>query len=267
MKAIIDADGILYRACANVKDVDQALKKYSDIVKQYMKDAWLDPKKDQCVQFVGGRGNWRKDIFPEYKAHRIKKEEDPKKLMEQQIRYDLLDLLKDSHMVIPSNGCEADDLVRRSAMNCLLRGQEYVVISADKDLDMVEGQHLRPNQWGETKEYFIGPEESDYNYFKQVLMGDMQDNIRSPHLLGEKAALKLLDNNSRGSWRSLIQKEYMDRCGSEWEHALYFTGSLVHIQRAKDDHFSWNKEDTWWTKGFKTYPSCYKYTDKQLGRA
>ena len=131
---------------------------------------------------------------------------------------------------------------------------------------MVEGKHIRPNQWGEFKEYTIDEEQSDYNYFLQLMIGDMMDNIRSPHLLGKKTAEDILNNNSRGSWRKLVEKEYKERCGKEWEHALYFTGSLIHIQRSKDDMFSWNKEDTWWTKGFTSYPSCYKYTDKQLGK-
>ena len=120
MKAIIDADGILFRACANVKNEKQALDKYVNIIKDYMKQAWLSPN-DKCIQFIGGKDNWRKKVFPEYKAHR---KIDPTKMVEAQIRFDLIDALRDSKLVISAHGCEADDLVRRAAVSCMLRGQE-----------------------------------------------------------------------------------------------------------------------------------------------
>ena len=77
----------------------------------------------------------------------------------------------------------------------------------------------------------------------------------SPHLKG----------NNRKAWRKLIEDEYKKRCGKEWEHALYFTGSLIHIQRHKGDMFQWNNGGTWFDKGFQGAPKCYKYTDIQLG--
>ena len=140
-------------------------------------------------------------------------------------------------------------------------------ISADKDLDTIVGPHVRFNPQWKLRKYEIDDSESDYNYFLQLMIGDMMDGIKSPRLLGEKTAKKILDNNPRKNWRALIEKEYKERCGSEWEHALYFTGSLIHIQRWKDDYFQWNKSGTWWDKGFESFPSCYSYTDAQLGRA
>ena len=131
---------------------------------------------------------------------------------------------------------------------------------------MITGKHLRFDNRMQIEEYEVDEEASDYNYFKQVLIGDMSDNIKSPDKLGPKTAEKLLADTPRDKWRTMVENEYKTRCGSEWKHALYFTGSLVHIQRYKDDMFSWNKEGSWFDLGFEGAPSCYKYTDAQLGK-
>ena len=256
--AIVDGDGLLFRAVSKVKNVDAAYNKYMKILTGYVRDSECN----KAVIYCEGKGNWRKNIFEGYKATRkVKQDKESQMIMLMELK----DMLFDNKIAIPAVGCETDDLVRRRAHLCMDRDQEYMVISADKDLDMIVGPHMRVNQYGETKYYIIDEKMSDYNYFYQVMIGDMGDNIKSPHLLGPKYAEKLLKTNNRNSWRALIEKEYKDRCGSEWEHALYFTGSLVHIQRFKDDMFRWNKGGTWFDKGFEGAPSCYKYTKIQLG--
>ena len=182
------------------------------------------------------------------------------------MRMELYDYLRENRLAIFSDGSEADDLCRRKAVSMMDRGQPYIVASADKDLDMIIGNHLRFDQRMQIEEYEVDEEASDYNYFKQVLIGDMSDNIKSPDKLGPKTAEKLLADTPRDKWRTMVENEYKTRCGSEWKHALYFTGSLVHIQRYKDDMFNWNKEGSWFDLGFEGAPSCYKYTDAQLGK-
>lgn len=257
--AIVDGDGLLFRAVSKVKNVEAAYKKYMKILHGYVRDSECE----KAIIYCEGKGNWRKDLFTGYKANRRPKGQviDAQMIM----LLELKDLLFDSKVAIPAIGCETDDLVRRRAHLCMQRDQDYMVISADKDLDMIIGPHMRVNQYGETKYYIIDEKMSDYNYFKQIMIGDMGDNIKSPYLLGPKLAEKILKTNNRKNWRTLIEKEYKDRCGKDWEHALYFTGSLIHIQRFKDDMFNWNKEGTWFDKKFQGAPSCYKYTTIQLG--
>jgi len=254
--AIIDGDGALYRAAWNVENSEEAIEKYLDIVQGYAAEMWCD----KSTIFVGGKGNWRYDIFDGYKFSR-KGEMTDKQIQEKQWRDDIVKFLVDNKLAIASDGCEADDLVRRKAHKCRDRGIDYVVISADKDLDMVMGEHMRPNnQTGDYTHYSITDEESDYNYFKQILIGDMSDSIKSPAKLGPKTAEKLLASTSHKNWRKMVEKEYQERCGSEWLHALYFTGSLVHIQRHQGDMFNWNKKGTWFDLGFEGPPSCYDYS-------
>lgn len=64
MLGIVDADGILYRACWNVEDLNEAKEKYLDILQSYLTEGWCD----ESLCFVGGTGNWRYKIFSDYKA-------------------------------------------------------------------------------------------------------------------------------------------------------------------------------------------------------
>ena len=260
MHTIIDGDGLLYQAAYNVDDVVKAYDKFMDKITQLTSFSW--DQDGTCTIFIEGQGNWRKDVFEGYKAPRKKiLKEDPNK----QLRWELSDYLKDQKLVISAVGCESDDLVRRKAEHMFARGQPYMVASADKDLDVVCGHHIRFDTRWKLREYEITKAKSDYNFFYQLMIGDMQDNIKSPKLLGPKTAEKLLKENPRDSWRKIVEQEYKKRCGSEWEHALYFTGSLIYIQESQGQMFEWDKGGTWFDKGFSGAPSCYDYTDIQLG--
>ena len=258
--SIIDADGLLYQSAYNVRNVQEAYKKFIGKVQEL---TTMDfDQSGEFTLFLEDRGNWRKDIFPAYKAPRKKQQQvDPNAEM----RWELGNFLKDNKLAIGAKGCETDDLVRWKAENMRKRGQPFTIISADKDLDMIPGDHIRFNPKWEITSYHVTEEEADYNYFKQIMIGDTTDNIKSPKLLGKKTAESLLAKTSPGNWRSMVEKEYRDRCGHEWKHALYFTGSLIHIQRAQDDFFQWGKGGTWWDNGFSGAPSCYNYTAIQLG--
>ena len=261
MHTIIDGDGLLYQSAYNVKNVNQAFDKFIDKIDQLCTVDW--DQDGTSTIFIEGRGNWRKDVFSGYKASRAKSQSvDPNK----ELRRELADFLVDQKLVISAVGCETDDLVRRKAVHMMNRGQPYIVVSADKDLDMVVGPHIRFDTKWKLKTYEVDQDKSDYAYFYQLMVGDMTDNIKSPKLLGDKGARKILDTNPRDKWRELVEKEYKTRCGADWEHALYFTGSLIHIQRTQGDMFEWNNGGSWFDKGFEGIPSCYGYTDTQLGK-
>ena len=262
MHTIIDGDGLLYQAAYNVPNVRKAYDKLVDKVDQLCTQDW--DQTGEFTMFIEGKGNWRKDVFPEYKAPRkTAKSEDPNK----QLRWDLAEYLIEQKLAIPAIGCESDDLVRRKAENMFKRNQPYIVASADKDLDMVCGHHIRFNTKWQLETYEITKKKSDWNYFFQLMVGDGIDNIKSPRMLGKAKAERLLKDNPSSDWKKVVENEYKTRCGSEWFHALMFTGSLIHIQRAQDDYFVWDKKKgNWWDCGFSGPPKCYGYTDIQLGK-
>ena len=262
MHSIIDGDGLLYQSAYNVKNLEKAYDKFVDKINQLTNWDW--DQDGSSTIFIEGKGNWRRDVFSGYKAPRKKTQSaDPNK----ELRRELADFLIDEKIVISAVGMESDDLVRRKAESMRKRNQPYVVISADKDLDMTVGPHLRFDTKWKIKQYEVDQQKSDYAYFYQLMCGDMTDNIKSPKLLGDKTVRKILDGNPQDKWKGLVEKEYQDRCGSEWFHALMFTGSLVHIQRYQGDMFVWDKDKgNWFDCGFDGPPSCYTYTATQLGQ-
>jgi len=248
MLAIVDGDSILYRATWDGATLDQAKRKYLDILSEYISLGWCD----NSIVYIKGEGNWRYDVFSKYKGNR---KENP----HAEMITALVEWLGKEKLAIRAFGCEADDLVRRRAEKCKARNQNYVVISADKDLDCIEGNHIRPGPKG-IKQYIVTKEQADYNYYYQVLIGDSSDYIKSPYLLGPKKAEEILKSTDRKNWKAAIEKEYKDRCGTEWFHAIMFTGSLIHIQRYKDDMFIWDEEKgNFFDCGLKENPKCYKY--------
>lgn len=255
--AIIDGDGALYRACWNVSDEKEAIEKYLDITTDYIKEVWCT----ESVIYLGGKTNWRYNVFPQYKGQRRAIVMDEKAEREKELRNAIVDFMIQNKMGILTLNAEADDYCRRRAELSRKRNQEYVVISADKDLDMIIGEHLRPsNRDGKLTYYSITEAESDYNYYKQVLMGDMTDYIKSPKGIGTKTAEKILEGVPYDRYKTVVEETYKDKCGSEWLHALMFTGSLVHIQRYKDDMFKWQGKN-FFEHGFEGAPKCYKYED------
>jgi len=102
---------------------------------------------------------------------------------------------------------EADDLIYDKAKALRQRGEDFVVISKDKDLKQIEGLFFDyyKEDTGEIDDWFkkikkyrglsvISKEQADYLVAKQMLMGDSVDNIKGIPKIGEVKASKFLDN-------------------------------------------------------------------------
>lgn len=260
MHSIIDGDGLLFQAAYNVRNLKEAYRKMVDKI-QWVTGADWD-QTGAFTMYLEGKGNWRFDVFDGYKASRGKaKAADPNREIREELRAHLVE----EKIAILAKGCESDDLVRRKADLMRARGQDYIVISADKDLDLTVGPHIRFTTRAELLQYDVSEQASDRNYYYQLLVGDMTDNIQHPNGIGPVKANKILDDATPQTWKRVVENAYKEKCGSEWLHALYFTGSLIHIQRFKDDFFNWGNRGTWWDMGFKGAPSCYNYTKRMLG--
>lgn len=64
-----------------------------------------------------------------------------------------------------------------------------VIVTLDKDLDNSAGWHYN---WRKKEMYWIPEESANYNFYKQLLMGDPTDNIQGVPKIGEKTAEKIL---------------------------------------------------------------------------
>jgi hypothetical protein len=68
--------------------------------------------------------------------------------------------------------------------------ENTVICTIDKDLDMIPGKHYNFS----TKEhYWVDNKEATYNFYKQLLMGDVTDNIVGVPGIGKKGATSILE--------------------------------------------------------------------------
>lgn len=149
----------------------------------------------------GGKSEWRKEFYPEYKAQRDYGEKDSEKDKAYQTLWKQMETLHNNlhkfgvHSV-RIKGQEADDIIAIASTE--LDGSKMVV-SSDKDLlqliskdvsvysphkDMIIGKSDFFNHTGVTQEAYLG---------YRALIGDSSDNIPGVPGIGEKTAKKLMD--------------------------------------------------------------------------
>jgi DNA polymerase-1 len=152
--------------------------------------------------FDGEVPSFRKELFPEYKANR------PPMPGELAIQADL------ARRIIPGmgipmvqrDGLEADDLIAGLAREARSRGLEVVILSSDKDLLQLVSERVsvfrpgRPGSPGRLVTPAEVPEEigttADRIPLLLALAGDSSDNIPGARGIGEKTALRLLEEHS-----------------------------------------------------------------------
>jgi DNA polymerase-1 len=167
-----------------------------------------------AIIFDKSENSFRKQIYPEYKAHRAEPPEDliPQfPLMRAAVRaFGLTPIEQDVY--------EADDLIATYAAQARAKGAEVLIISADKDLMQLIGPGVRmydpasgvAGAKGAREERMIGEQEV-VDYFGvtpdkvvdvQALAGDSTDNVPGAKGIGVKTAAQLI--NEYGDLDSLL---------------------------------------------------------------
>jgi 5'-3' exonuclease len=178
--------------------------------------------------FVTGEGNFRYQIYPEYKGNRPKE------------RPQHLHACK-SHLVhefgaLCSNGYEADDAIGIAAYKHLEQGDEYVIVSIDKDLNMLEGLHYSPEitRGGkvvkEARRYHVSPTDAIKFFYHQLLIGDTTDNIKGAPGVGKVKAERALSGlDDERSLYEAVRPHYS--CDEELE----LNAKVLWIWRKEND--------------------------------
>lgn len=144
--------------------------------------------------YLTGDGNFRYEIYPEYKAHRLKTPT-PQHLK------DVKAHVERTWGAIVAEGCEADDLIG------LRQTEDTCICSIDKDLNQIPGKHYHPGitrlgKWiVEPHFYEVSPEQALHFFYYQLLVGDSTDNIKGAVGIGPKRAENILTG-----------------CTTEWEY-------------------------------------------------
>lgn len=193
IKGLIDGDILVYQLASAVEEsihwgndwwtltADNKLAK--DMMDESIQSLVRESSKgsleveDFVIVLTASGDNWRKDIFPEYKAHR----KDTRKPI---VWHPLREHLCDKHSAIKSwANLEADDVIG------ILAEPDTIVISTDKDFKSIPCILYNPNE-GTTSE--IKEHQADYWHMYQTLTGDSADGYKGCPGLGAVRTRRLL---------------------------------------------------------------------------
>jgi DNA polymerase-1 len=195
---VVDVSGYVFRAYHAITPLTSPSGEPTHAV--YGTVIMLERLLKQCdpallaVAMDSGKQTFRKELYPEYKAHRP---EAPPDLRQQMQRVEqVLGALNVPVFVQP--GVEADDLIACMVREARCRALRMVIVSADKDLMPLVGPDVV--LWDTMRDKVWGPDEVTERFGVQVsqlrdllaLTGDSSDNIPGVPSVGPKTAQQLL---------------------------------------------------------------------------
>lgn len=220
MRALVDADIMVYRVGFTTQDVDVPIAeaRLNELIETTLEavgatsyNCFLTASKDPTA--------YRGKIYPQYKQNR----KSPKPVHYEALRQYLVDVWK-AEVV---STIEADDAIGIASYTNLFHTDEpekQVIVSIDKDLQQLPGLH-----YNFVKQEFkeVTEDEGTYFFYKQLLMGDRADNVKGIEGIGEKKADKLLhQGTTEDDWFNIVRQTYYD------DHEMYITGEALWILKA-----------------------------------
>jgi hypothetical protein len=226
MIAIVDADSCIYQTAWQQPDLDKAFENYLTIMSKH----WIDPVwSDEQFIYCGGKDNFRYKLCPNYKANRKAPPEDAN------LFRPLMAKIVKEGLAIPSDGMEADDMVRIKATELASLNKEFTVVHIDKDLDCIPGKHYNPRK---QEFYEIDVDTADLLYWTQMLKGDPTDNLPGLPKVGPKKAEAMLKGVPMGRRKARVLAAYRAKYGRvDWKNKLLETANGIHILRSEGDYF------------------------------
>ncbi len=207
---LIDGSSYIYRAYYAIRHLSSptgfptnALYGFTQMLIKVLKDRKPD---HLAVVFDVGRRTFRTELYPEYKANRSAMPED----LVPQIG-PIKDLVRAFNIpVLEQEGFEADDIIGALARESEQRGMAVVVVTGDKDLMQIVSDRVtlldtmkdKTSGCAEVLERFGVPPEQVVDVLG--LAGDTSDNIPGVPGIGEKTAVKLIQEF--GSLDALLER-------------------------------------------------------------
>ncbi len=235
MELLIDADFIVYKACAAAEtevdfgdDVILVTSNFSDAYGATKRE--LTKLRDQFGSFVtlklffSDSKNFRKKIMPEYKGHRNRKKPCGYKRVIKELR-------KEYDVLIKPN-LEADDAMGIYAT----KNPGNIIASPDKDMRQIPGKLYN---FDET--FTITPEEGAKWHLIQTCAGDSTDGYSGVPGIGVKRA-EVLFNKKGYSWKTVV--EAFEEKDLTEEDALV-NARLARILTVDDYDFKKRKPKLW----------------------
>jgi DNA polymerase-1 len=193
-EAILDGDIIAYRAAfwAESEGVDELPSRIEQDIKN-----WTPQGVDNVYIAMScpRSKNFRRMFWPKYKEHRE----------DQQTPDCMAYAIECIYNTNTTSRCvdrlEADDLI-----GMLVSEGRCIGVTIDKDLRQIPGWHWNPDK--EPEPTLINEEEADRYFYQQWITGDTTDNIWGLWKHGPAKAKKILENNPKETWDSIIMELY-----------------------------------------------------------
>jgi 5'-3' exonuclease len=222
MKVHIDTDIFVYRIGFGLKDFDlfeniEALEKSIKDVKDKF------PEHEHRLVISNTERTFRHDVAVTvpYKGNR--KADKPKFYKE------LRDfLIEELGAEVSPQGFEADDSIGMSVDR-----KTDIIATIDKDLFMIPAK----GHYNFVKNEMIKIKRPAYYFWKQMLTGDVADNIKGLTLIGDKRATALLEESKTKNMRKVVEDEYKREFGDDWFKRFDENGRLLWIKRHADKEY------------------------------
>lgn len=186
MLALLDMDLVCYRSAASAENESVEIAHHR--MEEMLDNILLKVGSTSYRAFLTGPDNFRKHIYPEYKANRT--QEKPKWLQSCR-EYAIANLGAE----LAPDTLEADDALG------IHQTKDSIICSLDKDLLQVKGKHFQwaitggpiDKQWSKPDNFITQTElEGTRLFYEQCLKGDTSDNIKGVAGIGEVKAKKML---------------------------------------------------------------------------
>ena len=124
-----------------------------------------------CYIFIKGNSNFRKELYPEYKANRPS----PNPLIKELYKYAI-----EMHQAIPADNCEAEDMVYKVSKEI---NHEGLILFVDHDLLEIPSRFMNYKTGVFSK---VSKKEATYNLYKKLCLSEPGDNVKTSPGIGEK---------------------------------------------------------------------------------
>jgi 5'-3' exonuclease len=230
----IDGDSLIFRCCYGNNISNAELRRRWDAKLNHIS---VNTFADETLVAIKGVGNFRLDIYPEYKANRPPL--DP--VFVTKMNYLIEHTVEGG--AIKCDGWEADDQVVAWAYEADKAGDRFVIAAIDKDILQHPGNHY--NYGGTQKKpipeddrwTFTSVEDGWMRFCGQLLTGDVVDNIIAIKGIGPAKAKKALAGKTHNEMMSTVVQMYKDFFGADWEDKLHVNCNLIYMRRWLEDEF------------------------------
>lgn len=151
---------------------------------------------------------------------------------------------------VVTRNCEADDLISIMAEQSRTQYRDFLVVSVDKDLDQIAGDHYNPDK----RVFYRQDRDSALAYFyQQALSGDSTDNIPGCYKMGTQKAAAAINEviahydgigpaEEKALW-NMVEEYYVASCqrpgcpytAQDAANVALETAQLVYIQKAPNE--------------------------------